>query len=60
MEFCIFQTPGTVFDCVTWDVRYTYDPEKVKKDYKLFPEILDGAEGDAQRQVRIKCTHYVT
>ena len=40
-----------MYDCLTWEVRYTYSADLVKKEYKIFPEILDGAEGDAQRQV---------
>ena len=42
-----------MYDCLTWEVRYTYSADLVKKEYTPFPEILDGAEGDAQRQVHV-------
>ena len=32
-------------------MRHTYNADQVNNEYQQFPEILDGAEGDAQRQV---------
>lgn len=41
---------GIVYDCLTWDVRYRYSPDVLINEYSEFPEVVDGAEGDGQRQ----------
>ena len=43
------ENSGIVYDCVTWEVLYTHDPETIKRSYQTFPNIIESGETDSHR-----------
>ena len=44
------ENSGVVYDCVTWQALYHYDPEEVKENYQTFPDVQGTGEADDHRQ----------